>query len=543
MDGLGRVEDVPGLVRADILTHGAAGNLAGEFIEVGGVPAVWFWAQRPSARPAWYRDASAMLDRELDVWTRDCGLLVALEVDGVVYTVTYGDGWRWIRDEHHSPAFGLKVVVRCLDQSRIRAVGSRRLGLGRSDNTVVAGGAPLAAVRPSDYLDVIRKLAGEAVDLGLTHGRRDRDGVERATLDGSAGLRGRFGVRGDDLVADIRRVASIAARQVPPELEFVETVIEAGKTEVGQLDALLERNLTGSEPENSVAVAIPDAALPHVGREHGYRMTRGHDTFDVEELTADDVLTTFRPHRSGASLLAALRRGRIAMLDEDRRNALYEAPAQRWIESVQFLDDVAYYLMDGAWYRFEAGYADRVRAECRAAFANATLSLPPWHRLSDGTPEPEGTYNERAAGEGGFVCLDKKLLRSELYRRSGLEACDLLGDDGTLIHVKRAKGASALSHLFAQGLNAAEALIADHELRRAFRGVVTRTAADRSLPADLVPTRLVFAVVNETHPVTAQNLYPLSAATLAHVMARLAGRVVVSVVPIDLASASDDQAA
>lgn len=48
-------------------------------------------------------------------------------------------------------------------------------------------------------------------------------------------------------------------------------------------------------------------------------------------------------------------------------------------------------------------------------------------------PRTEGRYNEWVPTQDSqFLCLDKKLLRTEQHPR-GIEACDLLGPDDELV--------------------------------------------------------------------------------------------------------------
>lgn len=66
-------------------------------------------------------------------------------------------------------------------------------------------------------------------------------------------------------------------------------------------------------------------------------------------------------------------------------------------------------------------------------------TLPAWNgapgRPEDGRRE-EKYYNAYAGEVPGFLCLDRKLVRTRAHPR-GFEACDLLGTDQELIHVKK----------------------------------------------------------------------------------------------------------
>ncbi|MGC4889695.1 DUF6119 family protein [Micromonospora sp. DT227] len=73
------------------------------------------------------------------------------------------------------------------------------------------------------------------------------------------------------------------------------------------------------------------------------------------------------------------------------------------------------------------------------------------------------------------------------------EACDLLGPNGELIHVKQASGSSPLSHLFAQGVTSYDALRYDARARGRFRDLVRAQPGGVELPEDFRPRTVVYA--------------------------------------------------
>jgi uncharacterized protein (TIGR04141 family) len=100
--------------------------------------------------------------------------------------------------------------------------------------------------------------------------------------------------------------------------------------------------------------------------------------------------------------------------------------------------------------------------------------------------ETEGEYNERAAAAsaGELALLDA---RPVPYGggRSRIEVCDLLSRQGTFVHLKAKTKSSTLSHLFAQGLNSAQAF---------------RDAAFRALARAICPTTHQYIFDGEPRP-------------------------------------------
>lgn len=146
--------------------------------------------------------------------------------------------------------------------------------------------------------------------------------------------------------------------------------------------------------------------------------------------------------------------------------------------------------------------------------AEPPLDLPAWNTKADRT---EYDYNVLvAAARPEFIRLDHEMVRGPLRRRGRVEICDLLGPNNELVHVKRAKGAWPLSHLFFQGLVSAQSLINSPDTRREFADRVRSRGKGRTVSLDFVPQKVVFAIMLENgKKLTADTLFPFAQAALA----------------------------
>src|SRR5260370_41653865 len=110
-----------------------------------------------------------------------------------------------------------------------------------------------------------------------------------------------------------------------------------------------------------------------------------------------------------------------------------------------------------------------------------------------------------------MALLDTKTARCR-GTSTGIEVCDLLSDDGDLLHVKHRKGgSSSLSHLFAQGRMSAEALLRDEDFRRDARRLLRdiRHGWERRIPADKPDPgdyQVVFAILGAPVEHTGEDL-------------------------------------
>ena len=103
--------------------------------------------------------------------------------------------------------------------------------------------------------------------------------------------------------------------------------------------------------------------------------------------------------------------------------------------------------LEGQWYEIGERYLEFLHTVINTLLATpSTVTLPAWSPSIH-----EESYNKLAAAQPGYLCLDQKFVKSKLHRRGqGFEACDLLGPNDELIHVKRADRSSLLSHLSPQ---------------------------------------------------------------------------------------------
>jgi uncharacterized protein (TIGR04141 family) len=124
-------------------------------------------------------------------------------------------------------------------------------------------------------------------------------------------------------------------------------------------------------------------------------------------------------------------------------------------------------LIEGRWFAVEKTLSDRVDNFFHALPASTSLTA-----ANPGETEPE--YNLRIATTrpNDYLLLDAKIVRPG-GASSGIEFCDLLGNDGTLIHVKRKSRSATLSHLFAQGTVSATSLMSDPEFRTGVRKAIS----------------------------------------------------------------------
>lgn len=202
-------------------------------------------------------------------------------------------------------------------------------------------------------------------------------------------------------------------------------------------------------------------------------------------------------------------------------------PGLKWIAFETEQEGKRYCLHDGSWYLMDQQYAKKLKQQVQAIFDRGSgIELPEWPSGMD-----EGEYNALVAEFLGGTLLDRQLIRTSLHRR-GVEACDVLVPDGSLLHVKSVESSSPASHLLAQALVSTDALLYDEEARKAFRDRVGECGGNAEHIPEPVHT-VVLGIARKGRPVRSDDLFTFTQVTLVRHVTALEGRgVKVFVSPI-----------
>lgn len=523
----------------DYLTEGALLlNPSIDLVDAVAVPALLVHAAELPRVPDWCSAARRTTGIDLGYETVRAGAILFIEVDGTLYAATYGTGFAWLDDAVKDQRYGLAFVVRCLDPEEIVDVVRRTPGArGRTDSTLVPGGTSVWLLRIDRYAEMVRKLGGRTTDVPVTFSKL---GARPVTVEGSAGIRMRFGLESDRLIADIRAIAEVLRTQSPrSDLAFVESIVPVSASATcEQLDKRLDVLLKGgSTADEALSVTVPISMLDQLPQTRLFQVKIGSAVpRSMVEMSLEEILLRTRLQDDGMRV-GRLRAGRVEMFSSsDGRQSLGRTPAIRWLEASVSLGPRRFILIDGEWYELGAGYLAQLKQDVQQLLthASSTITLPGWRRGADGKYEPEADYNDRVAdGDRRYVRLDRRLVQSRPGRSSGIEICDLLGPDNELIHVKRASTSAPLSHLFAQALVSAEALFQQAAVRKDFAERVQRHGRGRTVPENFTPKKIVFAILlKDGEDLNVDTLFPFAQVTLRQAAFDLQGRVEIEVIGI-----------
>nr|MDT0663335.1 DUF6119 family protein [Micromonospora sp. DSM 115978] len=441
-------------------------------------------------RAEWCDVLTTLTGQEVALGYSSGGGALLIAVDDRVYALAYGTLGRHLVDQGHiDPGFGIAFAVRALVPDEIKQVRRRVLGVsGRIDRNLVAGGQPIRMYGIDKWGEIVGQVCGPTMNPNLTACRRTRRSTR---VEGSDALRIHLGTSPDDLVADLREIDRVCQRESPlADLEFITQIRPVPPTDprLPDLHDQIDRRLALADPPD-LALAVPGELLGTIEQARSYRIRvpkSGRRATVTTDLTLADLLDLAHRVPDGERW-TALRNGRITLhADAAGMEEIGYATASRWLTAQVAVGNSHLLLQDGHWYEIGDRHREQLRQEIEQILARpASVTLPPWPAGED-----ERTYNERVAKSGlGLVLLDRKLLRTAQHHR-GIEACDLLGPDGELIHVKRADGSAPLSHLFAQGQVSVDALTYQADARQALARMVGSHRVDPAFR----PRKVIYAI-------------------------------------------------
>ncbi|MET8280290.1 DUF6119 family protein [Micromonospora sp. NPDC005174] len=489
---------------------------------VAGAPALLVHGTVPRQRADWCEVLARLTGEETQLGFSSGGAALLVAVDDNVYALAYGTVGRHMVDlDLVNPGFGIGFAVRSLAPDEIKQVRRRVFGTtGRVDRNMVPGGQHIRMYGIDKWGEIVGQVCGRTFNPNLTACRS----TGRATpVEGSDALRIHLGVEPASLLADLREIDRVRKQEAPfPDLEFITQIrpVPARDPRLSQVEEQLDRLLRLRDPAD-VGLAVPGRVFSEIERVRSYKLRvpkSGLRPARLPELTLADVLAQTEGVPDGERW-ASLCTGRITLYgDKDGQEEIGSTAASRWITAQLAHGESQLLLHEGGWYEIGDRHREFLRDEIEQVLAvPASFALPAWTaELAD-----EEAYNAHAARVCGLTLLDRKLLRTRQHPRR-IEACDLLGPNNELIHVKRATGSAALSHLFAQGAVSVDALRYEADARTALVKMVKRQPSGRVIDPAFQPRKVIYAIaLGSGKPLTVNSLFTFAQVALYRAMKSL----------------------
>ncbi|MDT3724223.1 DUF6119 family protein [Streptomyces sp. DSM 41972] len=458
---------------------------------------------------------------------------ILIGAPGGPYAITYGMGHLLIDPAKIDPGFGLAFSIRSIEPEKIRQITRNILdSRARVDRSTVPGGQPIRGFGIEHYGEVVSRLSGTLGSISMTFNRSTPKRVSIAAADS---LKIPLGVKPADLLSDLAEITRITQKSSPvPELGFIDQIrgLKSTNRIVAQLEDKLSNAFTSGSSE-PLALTLPAECEEYEHSAHSYRVKVASDRFEVvDDLDISTVLDKVSPLPI-SDRIDALRAGYIQMCSDTdgREKVSRQVRAHKWLAFEASLNSGHYFYHQGKWFEVGDKYLEFLRARLDEVFSRtASIPLPKWE---SGWAEEEDYNREAASLIPGAVCLDRKKIHTRQHPY-GIEACDIIGPNNELIHVKRASSSGPLSHLFAQGWISIEALRTDREAREKLLKRVRERSATHAYDPSVKPKKLIYGIaIKKDATVSRQNLFTFSQVALMRAINALENADVdVEVIPI-----------
>ena len=478
---------------------------------------------RPShtTPPSWLRFFEGSVDaKDLRLRNASCSAVLIADFGERRVALTFGHGRHLLKEGVVEPAFGLRVALNAIDPERIRTLDRDSLGvIGRRTREQVSSEGSITAFELDVDQDLVRAVTGRARDEGLG-----------GTVTGADSLGMTPPASFSDLPVLVSRVLGLYDSE--EYRKYFDWIDHIGRIRdpalVSTLDDALVARMRARDVER-MWLAVP--VVLDWRKVHGFRYAgwRSSDTFD--DVFMADFLGAY-PSLAALSV-DALRRIRVLCIDAETDAVTYKWPLYDCIYSEIEKGGRQYLLNAGEWYLVDRDFVSEVNTAVQKILGRpSTVTLPAYSDAS------EEEYNKRvcSSDKARFALMDRKAIPYS-GQHSKIEFCDIFTRDKAMIHVKRYAGSSVLSHLFAQGVVAAEAFAQDPVFRNKVNAALPQAFRLNDPDEQLDPREyeVVFGIVSRS-PEEEVRLPFFSRVTLRNAHRRLSGiRFKASVLKIPVA--------
>lgn len=422
-----------------------------------------FKGQIYSSRPSWVsfveEQAGVQSDRLL---ASGAGAVVFVPVGVRTMAICFGHIHLALQDDAFERQFGLKVTLNSVPRD-----GLRTLDLATPD--AVTFQKRVQASKDSDLqefgVDMLRDLARVA-------GGTPTDTLFARFLAGRDSLSITRKVGSDDLLAKCEQILTVYdSNDYKQRFSWIDNMqVVRDKATLGELDLKLFNALGAlrNGRESALHMAPPEVVNYEEGNLLHYNGFGSGGT-DFHSLSIEDYVSELnRCHFDGT-------------IDEIREKhyvrtkaASSETFKEHWKVYQCFTFETSlrvgqalnsYVLFSGSWYCIERDFKRQVEER----FAQ----IPKVNIIG-----PTECQNEReliahlTQSRADLLCLDQVKINPRGVRYANIEPCDFFSDAKQFIHLKDGHSSGPISHLWAQGVVSAEALVSDADFRKKLRVVV-----------------------------------------------------------------------
>jgi uncharacterized protein (TIGR04141 family) len=449
-------------VQLDQVVRDDLTNVKSTDATVGDHAAVVYTRQTPQKTAPWQPFVERAVGKKIaNLQTQSASAVLALEIEGRVYALTFGRARNWLPRSVIERRFGMMATLNAVDEESLRSVDKEEFeSLQRKTRTQTSTQTDIGQFGIDVQRDLLRSVTGQPTDANIAEHLTGADNLTasvRIEADGLADKLVEFGK-----LADSKDYRTKGFEWIDYFNRVTDPIL------IQELDESLVEDLRVRQLEN--IFLAPPTTLDF--QEHrGFLYAREQSRF--VEKRPDLRIEDWRDrHDENEVTLERLKTERIRQYATSDDTPVDSFTVYDAVIFEKRKPDFLYALTGGEWYQVEEDHVSAVEGDLHK-IPLCQLALP---QAKPG--ELEGPYNERVCAESGgaYHLLDKQVI---MYGggRSKIEVCDILTDDKKFVHVKAHIKSATLSHLFSQGAVSAQS----------FRDSRFRSEAQKKCPATHAP--------------------------------------------------------
>lgn len=447
-----------------------------------------YTAPKPARSPKWADLFEDYVDRDDLGKTQSTGALYITKTDGRFFALTFGNGRFILDQEAIEERFGLKVTLNSLEVDALRSVDKKTFDAVDQISRVQVGQTSAAPEFGIDIdRDLIKSIVGYPADAENI-GRR-LSGADSLSISIDVDLKGIRSL----LRRYLKAYQSDAYKEHFSWIDQIRQVRQNGHDEE-RLNGLLLRKLEEARQADGRVdgcwMAVPDVL--EWASVAGFRFTGNPKNEMATDLHLPGFLGTVK---SVDVLTIELLKQRRAYALNDDYGELQHWSVYRCLHCE--LNDAGrtYLLSGGQWFEINKDFVKEV-----GDFYDA---IPMYDETLLVYNHPtEARYNEAlvASNRAKWALMDLKPIKvGGIYDK--VEFCDVYGNAGEMLHVKRYGGSNLLGHLFNQGLVSGELLRAYDKYVNLVNKKLPASHQikdSQDMPRDVSGYKVIFAIISQS---------------------------------------------
>jgi uncharacterized protein (TIGR04141 family) len=430
-----------GTERASVVRDGvealASLPIAGDFDFAGEI----YTKGTPPNPPRWRQFVQSGTQQRLGVLlNQSASCLIVITAANRVFGIAFGFGRHWIDDRHIVRRFGMIVTLNTVHPDRIRSVDREEFEIiQRKTRSQTSVSSSMENFGLNIQRDLVRSVTGHPQDEGFA---RHVTGADNLIINVPITFN-QLGLKCAQALENYHR------DDYRVRYAWIDNFTRiTDPTQIAALDQALVETLRSGAPGNAF-LTPPDTLDTQENRGFRYPKQR-QSTPPFPDMRIDDFFSRIALTEI---TLEGLKKWRIREYTSDDEHVAREYSIYDAIIYEVAIDEKMFVLSLGEWFEIARDHVAAVNREIGQIPDHVALTL-----IDAQEGESETEYNTRAAmhSSGSLALLDRRIVQYG-GGRSSIEICDLLARDRNFIHVKPKTKSSTLSHLFAQGLNSAQA--------------------------------------------------------------------------------------